>query len=293
MKKILLLNLLLGLCLISKAQSFAPVGATWYYQSGGFSSATYYPVKLESLKDTLIQGLSCRKLNLGISNVTLVYSDSDKVYLFDNYQQLFVKIYDFSLQTGDTLTYHLSFNGNYIDTSAYIIDSTSVISINGKIKKLQFTHFLYSFNAHHGTYYIGGKIIADIGSCSFLLPQYSQADPLIMGLRCYSDSSFGYYNTGIVAKCDSVVTNVPEESNSQFAITVFPNPATNEIFFNITGLKNYYLFIYNTMGECILQKDLNNDVSRLDIADFKKGIYFYKLSDKFGKLFFGKFVKYQ
>ncbi|MFZ4402010.1 MAG: hypothetical protein ACOYO1_18415, partial [Bacteroidales bacterium] len=174
------------------SQDFAPVGATWHYSTGGFTSNIYYPVKLQSLKDTVIMGIPCRKTtateSFGFNNANYVYSSSNKVYLFDSHQQQFVKIYDFNLNTGDTLSYKLSFLNTLDTVSGYIIDSIGSTVINGKALKVQYTHSIMQFNPH---YIMCGKMIEGMGSDFFLFPQYINQDPLNSQLRCYSDTSIG------------------------------------------------------------------------------------------------------
>jgi hypothetical protein len=285
--------LLLFYSLTTYSQEFAPVGATWHYSSGGFSSNTYYPVKIQSLKDTVIMGIQCRKTtateNYSFNNGNYVYSSSNKVYLFDSHQQQFVKIYDFNLNAGDTLRFRL----NYLDVldtiSGYIIDSTGTTMINGKTLKVQYTHNIMHFNPY--PYYImGGKMIEGIGSDFFLFPQYINQDPLTGQLRCYSDTSIGYYNTGIVSNCDSIVTNVKEDINPD-CIQLFPNPASNTITFNIGIYKDFIVTIFNSIGQTVLQKNLITSNTTLNIQSFQQGMYYYQVTNDKGKVISGKFVK--
>ncbi len=275
------------------SQEFAPVGATWHYSSGGFTSNIYYPVKLQSLKDTVIMGIPCRKTtaaeSFGFNNANYVYSSSNKVYLFDSHQQQFVKIYDFNLNTGDTLRYKLSFLNTIDTTSAYVIDSIGSTVINGKTLKVQFTHCIMQFNPYP-LYFMCGKMIEGVGSDFFLFPQNTNQDPLNSQLRCYSDTSIGYYNTGIVSNCDSIVNSVKEEYNTN-DVQVFPNPANNSITFNTDSYQDFNLTIFNAIGQAVLQKQLTTSITTLNIQGFQQGMYYYQLINDKGKLISGKFVK--
>jgi len=275
------------------SQEFAPMGATWHYSSGGFMSNTYYPVKIESLKDTIIMGIECRKTtareNFGFNNANYVYSSSNKVYLFDSHQQQFVKIYDFNLNTGDTLRFRLYFFNTLDTISGYIIDSTGSTVINGKTLKVQYTHNIMQFNPYPN-YIMGGKMIEGVGSDFFLFPQYINQDPLTTLLRCYSDTSIGYYNTGIVSNCDSIITNVKEEYITDY-IQVFPNPSTNSITFNTGMFKDFKLRIFNAIGQTVLQKQLTSSNTTLNIQSFQQGMYYYQLINEKGKVISGKFLK--
>ncbi|MCX6231877.1 MAG: T9SS type A sorting domain-containing protein [Bacteroidetes bacterium] len=295
MKKINLLLIFIFVLNISCfAQNFAPVGATWHYSRGGFTSNTYYPVKLESVKDTVILGLQCRKItgnyyHFGNNNFDYMYSSSAKVYIFDKQLLQFVKIYDFNLNAGDTLKYKLYFNNTLDTNSAYIIDSVGITTINGKTLKVQYTHNMMTFNPYP-LLIMGGKIIEGIGSDFFLFPQYINQDPYNNHLRCYSDTSVGYYNTGIVSKCDSIVNNIKEETN-YFKLKVYPNPANCYINFDLGLYKDIKLNIYSSMGQNVMQQSIVAGYTIINIRNFKSGIYFYKLTDKTDKTISGKFVK--
>jgi hypothetical protein len=57
--------IILWLVLISDvtfSQDFAPIGAQWYYSEHHAFSGDIDYLKIESVKDTVIKGLACRKL---------------------------------------------------------------------------------------------------------------------------------------------------------------------------------------------------------------------------------------
>lgn len=77
-------------------------------------------------------------------------------------------------------------------------------------------------------------------------------------------------------------------SNSPFLI-LYPNPVQNELHFNLTG-KTGMLEIFDITGKSLLQKQIPDDNSSIDISGLKHGIYFVKVfSDS--QLVTGKFVK--
>ena len=193
------------------------------------------------------------------------------------------------MNTGDTLRYRLSFLNSIDTVSAYIIDSIGSTVINGKTLKVQFTHCIMQFNPYP-SYIMGGKMIEGMGSDFFLFPQYINQDPLTSQLRCYSDTSIGYYNTGIVSNCDSIVNTVKEEYNANY-IQVFPNPANNSITFNTDIYQDFNVTIFNAIGQAILQKHLTSSNNILNIQSFQLGMYYYQLINDKGKVISGKFVK--
>jgi hypothetical protein len=87
-----------------------------------------------------------------------------------------------------------------------------------------------------------------------------------------------------------------EDLENQQEINIFPNPAKNSIAISFQGLKNALsdLFIYNSLGELVLQKSFSQGLSevsyQLDISDLVNGIYFLKVQSSGGFLH-KKFVK--
>lgn len=70
-------------------------------------------------------------------------------------------------------------------------------------------------------------------------------------------------------------------------INVFPNPATNEINFNLPSTDNFNAEIINTFGERVLKTQNQN---RLNISELPCGIYFLKLNYA-NKSYIKKFIK--
>ena len=113
MKTINIITLLLLIFTGSFAQTFAPTGAKWYYNHSevALGPPQYGYMLFEVVGDTIIDTLTCKIVRetyyAADSTVSdhgslYLYSDSGKVYYFDNGQ--FKLLYDFSLSSGDTLT---------------------------------------------------------------------------------------------------------------------------------------------------------------------------------------------
>ena len=66
------------------------------------------------------------------------------------------------------------------------------------------------------------------------------------------------------------------EVKTAFEIVMFPNPAYDKLSINCSKNKDIKLKIYNTMGICVLQKDLGNNSSEIDISSLTKGVYIVK-----------------
>jgi hypothetical protein len=74
-------------------------------------------------------------------------------------------------------------------------------------------------------------------------------------------------------------------------ISVYPNPATNELFVNMGNLKgNTSISIFNNMGKLMLQKTTFEQINRIDLQDFSSGIYIISvLTDN--QTHYTKFIK--
>ena len=269
--------------LFSNSQEFAPAGAKWHYSFIPWSYPNRIePVLVESVKDTIINNLNCRKMS-GIGS-NYIYSSGNKVFLFNNYANEFVKIYDFDLLAGDTLSFRYGWDTTY---SMYRIDSIGYTTINAKIKKIQYiTPGMPNMNINNWVFY--GYNIEGIGNNNYLFPQFALADPLINGgLRCYEDSIIGYYNSGLVTICDSIIMlSVKEYKSVNF--NVYPNPAADFIYIeNIT--ENSQIEIYTIDGK-LQRAFIAKENTKVDARDFSTGLYLLKIITNKG-IAVKKFVK--
>ena len=89
------------------------------------------------------------------------------------------------------------------------------------------------------------------------------------------------------------VKDVPKE---QIKATAFPNPASDEIHFDISGLptgKENRISISDAMGRTVMSRIIRGEgnVLTVGIADFKPGIYTYQIYNAEKEIVGGKFVK--
>jgi hypothetical protein len=172
MKKFLLLACV-TLCAFftSQAQNtFAPVGAEWWYAGNNFdynSAPSTLPAyqkstwtdHLKSIKDTVINGTNCRQLKVTRmqKNATkpdsVFVADTAFIYLYDNTDTVFVfnqkalqftPLYIFNTPVGDTVTLP-AFDTTYhsIDTFSYVMDSVKTETFGSQ--QLQ-SFYIHSFD---------------------------------------------------------------------------------------------------------------------------------------------------
>ncbi|MGE0637699.1 MAG: T9SS type A sorting domain-containing protein [Bacteroidia bacterium] len=248
MKRILL-PLIFFLPLFSDAQNdWAPVGAKWTYTiSNEWTGEQTYKV-MESVSDTIIDGIDCRKLFYNpvlsgcrvLNYVNYVYSDSNKFYFYNDTTHQFSVLYDFSLVPGDTHVVEMVYGNDM----TMIVTDTSSVNING----VNLRAYEIQDISTPSSYYFPGKIIERIGSNFFFFPQHGICHGYMGGLRCYSDTAIDLYETGVVPYCD-YSTSINERDLIDFEI--FPNPTQDFLYLkNTTQNLSYKILDYT--GRIIL-----------------------------------------
>jgi len=86
-------------------------------------------------------------------------------------------------------------------------------------------------------------------------------------------------NNGFLVRCvcDSVVTKI-NETGADNLFKIFPNPANESVAIECLEKNGIKITISNIVGECVLQKELNNNVNEIDISLLPSGMYIVKVS---------------
>lgn len=269
------------------SQEFAPIGAKWHYTEkyvGPGDWENEYSLKIIAVKDTIIEGQSCIELRCDYLcwhpyDVQYVYSSNDSVYFYDQLLDTFKLIYIFNASAGEEWGIPIYGGGpdERIDFRL-IIDSVDTRLVNSEELSVQYvTYFCYIFNKEEtaiDSFWYNSEIIEYIGDISYLfnIPEllltwcdhnYSN------GLRCYEDSFFGLYETGIAPFCDYEYVDVEEPILD--SISFYPNPTQDKIYFTteISNLKQ--IDIYNVLGQRI---ESYNPEEIIDFSHLKDGVYF-------------------
>lgn len=82
--------------------------------------------------------------------------------------------------------------------------------------------------------------------------------------------------------------SVVENSNDN-GVSVYPNPATYQIMFNLNSKKTVTINIYNVSGQLVINNNIS-DVFVLQQNDLPNGLYFYKIIDNHQNIKTGKFI---
>lgn len=114
---------------------------------------------------------------------------------------------------------------------------------------------------------------------------YWLPDSLWIFRNCLSPTGCFYYYS-----CNKIIsTNIEVELYNFDFVSVFPNPAKDRLYIStLSFCKNFKLEFFNILGEKILDKNIHNLNSsmELDVSQIKNGIYFLLLDQGEKKKFF-------
>lgn len=181
---------------LGQTNDWAPVGATWYYDQEAFSPPQdEHYLKIESIKDTVIDGISCRVLHKHLVDRTgssfsgriYTFEDSGRVFYASDPASEFRLWLDFTASVGDTVVIYPEKIDGTLDSLAFKVDSVDSINVKGHHFKQQHLSYVYQSGLIFGMSWIKG-----MGSLKYFTPQSALVDPPEGGsLRCYEDSSIG------------------------------------------------------------------------------------------------------
>jgi len=169
----------------------------------------------------------------------------------------------------------------------------SDIEAGGKMKETGLSHWLSpnsgATNESNFTALPGGLRVCDGGffnllgqwACFWSSTFDSVAGPFYENLH-YNDPYSGIGNNnangGFSIRCIKDSTNQINKLNYNINVQIYPNPSNDIVYINYTENKIIKMQVYNTIGECILQKILNKGINDFDISSLSKGIYIVKLT---------------
>lgn len=288
MKKILWLSIILAISFNLSSQDFAPIGAEWHYTEKFVFSGNINYLKISSIEDTLIQGKNCKKLLkeeiLECStrpHIEYVYSEDSVIYYWDNDFNEFQKLYDFKTQTENWIIKIKDWD-NDIDSLLIVVDSTSYTTINEiQLKVLHVTYYgIYDDPLLN--FYYNSEIVEKIGDLSYLFNLFPESYLTCdlnysEGLRCYEDSDFGFYSTGIADSCTYTYDWINIDKNrSKESINIFPNPTTGQMQIKIDSDKPILLEVFDIRGNSIYSTEFESEI-QIDLTDQPNGVYILKL----------------
>jgi hypothetical protein len=71
-----------------------------------------------------------------------------------------------------------------------------------------------------------------------------------------------------------------EDNKAAATVSVFPNPANNLLTINTTGIDNSSVKIVDVLGKLIYNEEMNASSNKIDVSEFKNGVYILTVMDK-------------
>lgn len=276
MKQTLFIIAAVTLTYSASAQEFAPVGAVWHYtEIQSFSPNVSY-MRMESIGDTVVNGYTMRKVIGPMSCMGngehLFYQSGDSVFYWHHGLDTMLLAYDFGATAGDAWHILAQNDQSTPDTVWFDVDSAWTELINGdSLRAYALRWTAPTWGTVHDT------VIERIGSLTFLSNFAKQTDVICdlnypAGLRCYQDTVFGFYETGIALSCTHSTLGVDDPSPDQIDMAIFPNPADRELFVLFNG----QVRLTDMLGREIhvsINVSKFNDTSVIDISSLPQGMY--------------------
>ncbi|MDD3686889.1 MAG: T9SS type A sorting domain-containing protein [Bacteroidales bacterium] len=103
------------------------------------------------------------------------------------------------------------------------------------------------------------------------------------------DHNLWFCGSNAVSKYTFDNSNIETPIAEQNNLKIFPNPAQQEIYFDLpTNNQSDFLEIYNTNGAIIYQQNVQSGTNKIDIESLPVGMYLVRIN---GANLYGKFVK--
>lgn len=312
LKKILILLFLLAssTSTLLFAQEWAPNGAKWYYSTSGTAGGGGI-LTIEAQEDTVIDGLTCRKLEFldirqqALDPSTYVWDttktleffhyDSDSISHYDRTNSYFYKLYDFTLEQGDTvIVRNENFPGElpYIKFE-YVVDSVVQRNVNDYNLNYIYIKAINSSDWTFTSQFLDKHaIIENIGSSVSFLGISEEILSLDWGsqyfLRCYSDENIDFHFELFPSDvdCDYLPTSL--NSVSTYETSIYPNPVSDYLW--IKDICNQNITIYNSVGQIVFLGEFNGS-NYINTKNWDSGPYFIRITTGKNEIFTKTIIK--
>lgn len=274
----------------SHAQEWAPQGATWYhYYIYGLQGPDGYLKTTAENNDTTVQGHQCRVLHRTpggstFSWSTWIYTDSSKVFAYDDRSHEFYKVLDFDADTSESWIVTPKWD-NRIDSILVRPVYKGQITINGKTVRrdsLSFQNIGHDklINTEHPVL----EAIEFIGfTITDFIPWRSGLDDgdYVGNLRCYTDDYMGNMNR-TNQECE---TGINEKVNN-ISFKLFPNPASTSFTIQFQTQPKQFpdIKIYSMTGKECANVPLYTIGQSIFLSGFNPGLYLVQIGSHTEKL---------
>lgn len=81
------------------------------------------------------------------------------------------------------------------------------------------------------------------------------------------------------------------ENPSQYEISIYPNPASDNLILNLKGINVHRIEIFNCFGKSVMKDEISEEKQKISINNLSSGVYFLKVFNANGIVAYKKFVK--
>jgi hypothetical protein len=295
MKHLYLLFALLFSChLTINAQSpnLLEDGERWTYEMIQGWTPGSRVLDLEVVGDTMVGGLNAKKISLnGLQpGIRIARADNDRVFKWQHDNQQFLKIYDFSLQAGESIL---------LPSFSYLIDSTGVTDEFGPSLRFQEVIFFNTpfmtgtFLIVEGMGLVGRSGFNEGNACSYFFPDELSCDLAVDGIDMYFRC---FKQNGLLFDPYEFCLNTVGEAQWR-SIRAFPNPASEEVQIQLSQPvpAGTMIQIFDLTGRLILSQSVQENSSLIDIPlqGIPSGQYLLILEDQTRRLSVEKLVVFR
>ena len=282
------------------AQNWLANDHAWtFHISGGFSGINDY-FNLEVGADTTINGQICKKITasglpfLVVPEDRYVYADADRLYAYQALTGSFVRLYDFTLMSGDTMTVPTQFS-----SFRYRVDSLTTVQAGPLLLRRQHATYLepngnpttWKFDILEGIGMVGAAFSASAPNCSyFFLDEWSFCNSPVDGFDikfvCFRSNAGTFSPYGL--DCQLVNTDAPEGLP---AFSISPNPATDRLNIIVETLpaQARRTVVYNAQGQ--IAQTHTGLANQLDVSGLMPGLHLVSIELESGQRLVQRFLK--
>lgn len=193
--------------------------------------------------------------------------------------------YDLSIAVGDTVSLPAFHFGNFDDSLFYLYNIDSVdMSFLGELNEFRKEYvFVPIINQGSGLLIVYIEGVTNIWSTFPNLETLMGYDAFHQSQTvCVEVDNLYYYGEAPYDKnCGFLAVGI-ENTELQSKLKVFPNPASRMLTIQLPeGFKHADLLtIYNTLGEIVMQKDINTSGNSfaIDVSTLNQGLYFLNIN---------------
>ncbi|MBK5286557.1 MAG: T9SS type A sorting domain-containing protein [Bacteroidia bacterium] len=248
---------------------------SWYEYVYGFTGGAYYWYYKSN--DTLINSVNYTIIRLSTAQAEYYLREdtvNKKVYQIQPPNPEYV-LYDFSLLPSATFIYQ---------SVTFQLDS-----INSFLTPLGNRNKFYYHNVANPSF--RAECIEGIGSTEEPMTfKVFISDPVWVLICSYVGTTQYYYN-GLDTCPPNIYTSIAEQE-AMSLLSIYPNPATNEIRIQNSAFRIKNVEVFDALGEKHNSSfNILNSEFTIDVSSLRSGIYFITLTDETGNRVVSKVVK--